>query len=369
MKKKIGLSIIFVSIFLIIISKQVSAKTYEDDYISCEIPNSYTEKGYHYGSAATDMVFEDSKNDATYICLGHSIRRGEGPYTQEYVNKQVENEKKRLMTDEFAQENWNIIQVTGKLIEINGAKGYKMTSLIEEKKNGKYFIDDRYYLLSDNRFYFMQITGYKSSAFLNQLRDVIDSIKIKDTVMWARGIPYTDVSEKAWYYDAVKYTYDYYMISGYNAYTFAPNDKLTRGMLVTILWRMEGEPKTNLNKFPDVKSKDWYYQAVNWAASKGIVSGYKTGKFGPRDNITREQLAAILMNYAKYKGKNTSSRANTSKFKDFNKTSSVFKDAVSWCIANKIISGKENGTKIDPKGTASRAEAASMLMSYCLNVK
>ena len=75
------------------------------------------------------------------------------------------------------------------------------------------------------------------------------------------------------------------------------------------------------------------------------------------------------MNYAKYKGKNVSARANVNQFNDFNKTSSAFKDAVSWCVANKIISGKENGTKVDSKGTASRAEAASMLMSYCLNVK
>ena len=181
-------------------------------------------------------------------------------------------------------------------------------------------------------------------------------------------IVFLDVFEEDWFYNPVMLSYHYGFIKGIDKTHYAPKDKLTRGMLVTILWRMEGEPNTNLNKFPDVKSSDWYYQAVNWAASNGIVHGYQTGKFGPKDNITREQLAAILMNYAKFRGKDVSARANNiSKFSDFNKTSSVFKDAVSWCIANKIISGKENGTKIDPKGTATRAEAAAMLISW-LNV-
>ena len=182
-------------------------------------------------------------------------------------------------------------------------------------------------------------------------------------------IPFVDVKENNWFYNAVAYTYEKGMISGLDRTHFGPYKQLSRGMLVTILWRMEGSPKTNVNKFPDVKSGAWYYDAVNWAASKGIVNGYKTGKFGPNDNITREQLAAILMNYAKYKGKNVDARANTSKFIDFNNTGKYFKDAVSWCVAKKIISGKENGTKVDPKGNATRAEAASMIMSYCQNVK
>ena len=185
----------------------------------------------------------------------------------------------------------------------------------------------------------------------------------------ASDLPFKDVKITDWFYNSVKYVYQKGMIKGLDSTHYGPYKNLSRGMLVTILWRMEGEPKTSLNKFPDVKSKDWYFTAVNWAASKGIINGYKTGKFGPKDNITREQLAAILMNYAKYKDKNVSARANTSKFKDFSKTGKYFKDAVSWCIAKNIISGKENGTKVDPKGTATRAEAAAMLMSYCTNVK
>ena len=128
---------------------------------------------------------------------------------------------------------------------------------------------------------------------------------------------------------------------------------------------MEGEPQTNSDRFPDVKSSDWYFQAVNWAESNGIVNGYQTGKFGPKDDITREQLAAILMNYARYKGIDLDARGNTDKFIDFDNTGKYFKDAVSWCVANKIISGKENGTKIDPKGNASRAEVAAMIQNYC----
>ena len=178
-------------------------------------------------------------------------------------------------------------------------------------------------------------------------------------------INFNDVNYTSWYYKAVKFTFDNGLIKGLDSTHFGPYQKLSRAMLVTIIWRMEGEPQTNSDRFPDVKSSDWYFQAVNWAESNGIVNGYLTGKFGPKDDITREQLAAILMNYARYKGIDLDARGNTDKFIDFDNTGKYFKDAVSWCVANKIISGKENGTKIDPKGNASRAEVAAMIQNYC----
>ena len=189
------------------------------------------------------------------------------------------------------------------------------------------------------------------------------TVKVK-----ASDLPFVDVMMTDWFYDAVKYNYQKGLIAGMDSTHFEPYKKLSRGMLVTILWRMEGSPKYNTKKFKDVTAEFWYYYAVNWAASKGIVNGYSNGKFGPNDNVTREQLASILMNYARYKGKNISARANTSKFTDFNKTESYFKNAVSWCVAKEIISGKSNGTKIDPKGKATRAEAAAMLKTFCTNV-
>ena len=201
-------------------------------------------------------------------------------------------------------------------------------------------------------------------------KNIVNSFKIKDTVLKSRGIPFTDVASNSWYLSAVKYVYNSDLIKGSNAYTFAPDTKLTRGMLVTILYRMDGSTKVSgTAKFPDVKSTDYYSTAIKWAADRNIVSGYNNGKFGPNDNITREQLAVILRKYAKYKGKNVSSLANISSYKDANKVSSYAKTEVQWAIASGIISGKDNGTKIDPQGSASRAEAAAMITNYCLKIK
>ena len=181
---------------------------------------------------------------------------------------------------------------------------------------------------------------------------------------------FNDVTADDWYYTAVKYTYQKGIIKGATSTEFRPNAKFSRGMLVTILWRMEGEPKvTNAKEFADVTSGKYYYNAIRWATSKGIVNGYSNGKFGPEDNITREQLAVMLRNYAKYKGKNVSQTADISKYKDSGKTSGYAKTSVQWAIAKGIISGKDNGTRIDPQGTASRAEAAAMIYNYCIKIK
>lgn len=183
-------------------------------------------------------------------------------------------------------------------------------------------------------------------------------------------VPFYDVDSKDWFYNSVKYTYDHGIIAGVTATSFDPNSNLSRGMLATILWRMDGAPTTSGGRnFPDVSSSDYFYNAIKWATSKGVVNGYTNGKFGPNDNITREQLAVMLRNYALYKGKSVSSNVSLSRFKDGNKVSEYAKSAMNWAVENKIVSGKNNGTLLDPIGTASRAEAAAMICNYCSNVK
>ena len=178
--------------------------------------------------------------------------------------------------------------------------------------------------------------------------------------------PFKDVKEADWYYNSVKYCTDNKIIYGTTDTTFSPNNNLTRANLVTILWRMEGSKvEGNNQKFVDVTKNQYYYDAVNWAASKGIVNGYEDGKFRPNNNITREQLATILMNYARYKGKDTRERTDLNKFVDNKGISSYAKDSISWAVAKNVMSGKVNGTRIDPAGTASRAEAAAMIANYC----
>ena len=182
-------------------------------------------------------------------------------------------------------------------------------------------------------------------------------------------LPFDDVNENDWFYNAVKYMKDNRYMSGTTEATYSPSSKLTRGMLVTILHNMEGKPKvTGTSKFSDVQNKNmYYYSAVLWASNNKIVNGYTNGKFGANDNITREQLAVMLSNYCKYKGKYKATNANYSKFSDSGKISSFAKTGMNWAVGNKIVNGS-NG-KLNPQGTANRAEAAAMIYNYCNRIK
>ena len=180
---------------------------------------------------------------------------------------------------------------------------------------------------------------------------------------------FSDVKQSDWYYNAVKYMKDNRYMSGTTEATYSPSSKLTRGMLVTILHNMEGKPKaTGTSKFSDVQNKNmYYYSAVLWASNNKIVNGYSNGKFGADDNITREQLAVMLSNYCKYKGKYKATNANYSKFSDSGKISGFAKTGMNWAVANNIVNGS-NG-KLNPQGTANRAEAAAMIYNYCNRIK
>ena len=182
-------------------------------------------------------------------------------------------------------------------------------------------------------------------------------------------MPFDDVNENDWFYNAVKYTYCNKIMSGLNGNTFSPNTKVTRGMLVTILYNLEGHPSiAGTSKFADVQNKNiYFYNAVVWASNNNVVSGYANGKFGPDDNITREQLATILYNYCRYKGKYKTVHSDYSKFTDNNKISDFAKWGMNWAVGNQIVNGS-NG-KLNPQGTATRAEAAAMISNYCSKIK
>ena len=192
------------------------------------------------------------------------------------------------------------------------------------------------------------------------------------TIKIIKELPFTDVKYSDWYYNAVKGVYKKNIIAGYNATTFAPNGNITRGQIVTILWRMEGCPKVSGGKnFTDVKSSIFYANPIKWASSKGIVNGYNNKVFGPNDNITREQLVVMLRNYANYKGKNTKNLTSIGSFKDNEKVSKYAKESVQWAVKNGIINGKtdKSGKLIDPQGKASRAEGISMIYNYYTQIK
>ncbi|GEM_PF-1667508 len=182
----------------------------------------------------------------------------------------------------------------------------------------------------------------------------------QEASIWAN--PFSDVAENDWYYDAIVYTNQHGMLNGVTATTFGPNDTTTRGMVVTVLWRIAGEPTAGESGFSDVKAGAWYYDAVTWAAQKGIVKGMGGGLFKPEAGITREQLAAILYNYANFMGYDTSEYPDTNSF-SFDDASSISDYALSalkWASASGLFEG--NGGKLDPQGKATRAQVAVILM-------
>jgi len=183
---------------------------------------------------------------------------------------------------------------------------------------------------------------------------------------WAN--PFTDVSASDWFYQYVAYVNQNSLMNGTSNTTFEPNSKLTRAMLVTILYQLESNPYVlNTSSFGDVAGGTWYSGPVAWAAANGIISGYTNGNFGPNDSITREQMASILYRYAIYKGYDVSAAAELTNFTDADSTSSWALASVRWAVGAGLISGKGNGI-LDPGGTATRAEIASILKQFIENI-
>lgn len=179
---------------------------------------------------------------------------------------------------------------------------------------------------------------------------------------------FNDVSANDWFASAVDYVTGKGMMNGTADNTFSPKANTTRGMIVTVLYRLENQPSTSAASFTDVASGAYYANAVAWANANGIVSGYGSGKFGPNDKVTREQLAAILYRYAQYKKYDVSGAKSLDGYTDAQSVSSYAVPALQWANAAGVVTGK-SGSKLDPKGNATRAEVAAMLMRFCENVK
>ena len=176
--------------------------------------------------------------------------------------------------------------------------------------------------------------------------------------------PFTDVSEKDWFYGDVMFVYENGLMLGTSKTLFSPYGTATRGMMATILWRMEGSPvPKGKNSFTDVEDGKWYADAITWTAENGIFAGYGKDKFGPDDPITREQLAAIFYRYADYKGYDLTVKGNLDKFKDADKITDYAKTAMQWAVGSGLVKGK-SGNLLDPQGTATRAEIAAMLHRF-----
>ena len=188
--------------------------------------------------------------------------------------------------------------------------------------------------------------------------DETDKPETPDT----QAMPFTDVDTNDWYYETVKTAYEKGLMNGVSDTEFGADTNVTRGMFVTVLYRMENEPVAPKLNFTDVESGAYFADAIAWANANNIVSGVTDTEFAPNDNITREQMATILFRYATYKGMDTVTLAeNLGQFTDNSEISEYAVSALNWAVGNNVMSGKGNGI-LDPKGFATRAEAAAVLV-------
>ncbi len=231
--------------------------------------------------------------------------------------------------------------------------GYRLTGLTVTDENGKTVT------LNDK--------GDGKYTFVMPSRAV--TVKASFAPITAEDMPFIDVPMGSWYEDGVRYVYQKGLMAGTSATTFGPDVTTTRGMIATILWRLAGSPQVDYAMdFDDVAAGSWYAEAIRWAASEGIVSGYGDGKFGPDDIITREQMAAMLYRYAQYKGYDVSVGENTNilSYSDFGDLSEYAIPAMQWAVGAGIISGT-SASALGPQGNASRAQVAVILMQFCEN--
>lgn len=181
--------------------------------------------------------------------------------------------------------------------------------------------------------------------------------------------PFTDVDTAKWYHLSIDYVLTHKMMNGVSSRAFAPNANLTRGMLVQILYNLEGKPKGTAANFSDVQADAWYAEAVGWAASNKVVTGYADGTFRPNAAVTREQAAAILYRYAQSKGIDVSVGENTNilSYVDVQQASEYAIPALQWAVGAGVLNGK-NGGRLAPTGTATRAEIAAIMQRWCENI-
>ena len=241
-------------------------------------------------------------------------------------------------------------------ITLSPDKGYKLDKLTVTDGSGK------------------TVSTVKKSDTVYTFPMPASAVKVGVSYVKATETPsetkFNDVSANDWFASAVDYVTGKGMMNGTADNTFSPKANTTRGMVVTVLYRLENQPSTSVASFTDVASGAYYANAVAWANANGIVSGYGSGKFGPNDKVTREQLAAILYRYAQYKKYDVSVGEDTNilSYDDAQSISSYAIPAIQWACGAGVVTGK-SGSKLDPKGNATRAEVAAMLMRFCENVK
>ena len=301
------------------------------------------------GSYSEQIAISNTNGEKATITATFTVK--EPPYTGKYSYEVFTSvgDNGALSVDRYATEGDKVT------IDVTPDQAYKLDDL-SVTANGKD----------------VELTAYSDGtySFTMPSADVRITATFAEDPDWTPDEPeepttdvsdiFLDVAPDAWYKDAIQYAYDNGLMTGVSATEFAPEQTTTRAMIVSILARLEGVTTAQAAGFADVDD-EWYATAVNWAANVGVVNGYEDNTFRPNTAITREQLAAILMNYAAYKGEDVSNRADLTSYTD--QPSTWAEETMSWAVAEGLISGVTADT-LQPQGAATRAQVAAILQRF-----
>ena len=300
---------------------------------------------WHYVNDYSHEV-ADWFNDSQYPSLG------DGSYYNSWLRA------RDISPEQYVNELLGKILTVGK----NGTVEPKLTMSHLGKSVTFTFKPDKGYRVKD-----VKVDGKSVGAVTTYTVNEL-TVSTRIEVEFTNGtLPFTDVLESDWFYDDVVFAYENGLFAGTSDTTFSPNTSMTRAMLVTVLYRLEGQPAVSgRSGFSDVQYNGYYEDAVTWAADNGIVNGTSTTTFSPNANVTREQMAAILYRYAQYKQYNTTASSSLNSFSDHTSVSSYAVASLQWSVAEKLVNGS-NG-KLMPTGNATRAQVAAILHRFAKNV-
>lgn len=337
-----------------------SLTTGEDGRLTQELPTP-TRTDYNFGGWFTQAADGTQVNN-TYVftadttIYAHWTARqpsgggstgggGGGGSTTTYYSSTVESSA----NGSVALSTQNAAKGSTVTLTVTPDQGYELASLTVTDQNGKTVaLTDK----GDGTFTFV-MPGSKVT-----IKAVFQEIQEAQP----QPLPFGDVAEDAWYADAVRYVYENGIMTGTGDGSFSPGQNLTRGMMVTMLYRMAGQPAVSGTAFTDVADGAWYADGAVWAAANGVASGYGGGAFGPEDPITREQMALFLYNFAGFRGDDRTASGSLSAFSDGGQVSGWAAQAVQWAVAQGLLQGS-NGA-LNPQGTATRAEVAQFMANF-----
>lgn len=323
----------------------------------------YTVNGKHPGTGLVYQALEDGDE-----VIWHYV----DDYTKEERNSKSEYYERWLEAKDISPEKY-VERILDEIVTVGKHGTVKPTLDIDDigEDITFRFIPDEGYVVEN-----VIVDGKSKGAIETYTyKDLSIDSRIKVTFALAGAeeviVPqqtFTDVAPGAWYADAVAYVSANGLFSGTGNGNFSPNTTMSRAMMVTVLHNMAQNPTAyNANRFGDVTSGAWYDEAVRWATANGITAGYTNGKFGTNDDVTREQIAVFLYNYAKAMGYDVSARASLAYFADDESVSTYAKTAMQWAVAEGILSGR-TGNKLAAKSNASRAEVATMICNFAQNI-